>query len=204
MATDNFKRVYGTGDQAELHRIYDAWAETYDTDLLASGYVTPGRVARALAEFLHDKSAPVFDFACGTGLSGAALAAEGFTVIDGVDLSAAMLDRARDRSVYRHLRRIGEDEDPGLEPGQYAAITAVAAISPGAAPAAYLDRMIAGLAPGGLFAFSYNDQALEDEDYSTRLAAQIQSGAVRVLFEEWGDHFTGRGSHAVVYVLEKT
>ena len=67
----------------ETKALYTDWAKTYDSDVTGAGYATPGRVARALAE-VADLTAPLLDFGCGTGLSGVALAAEGFTAIDGV------------------------------------------------------------------------------------------------------------------------
>ena len=145
-----FDRAYGTTEQGEVQDLYEDWAATYDDDVIENGYETPGRCAAALAEFLSPPDTPIFDFACGTGLSGAALASLGFTVIDGVDISEAMLDVARKRGIYRDLRQTEPEDPPGLTPGQYGAIAAMGALSPGAAPAHYLDWLLDGLTPGGL------------------------------------------------------
>jgi predicted TPR repeat methyltransferase len=204
MSDDIFKRVYATTEPAAVEGLYDEWAGRYDADVTAKGYVTPARCAAALSAHLPDRAAPILDFACGTGLSGAALAAEGFTVIDGVDLSGAMLEAARRRGVYRSLIKVAPDADLPAAPGDHAAIAAVGAVSPGAAPAHYLDRLLDALAPGGLLLLSYNDHTLAEPAYTDRLTRALDRGAVRERFREHGDHLTGLGSKSTVYVLEKT
>ena len=79
--------------------LYNEWAETYDAELGEGGYATPARLAAALGAAEANRDAPVLDFGCGTGLSGAALAAAGFTHVR--DLQALPLADL--------LRRIGSD-----------------------------------------------------------------------------------------------
>ena len=203
MARDFFDQVYRTTAQDAVETLYDDWASSYDDDVTGNDYRTPGRVAAALAAHLPARETPVLDFACGTGLSGAALAAAGFTVIDGCDLSAPMLETARGRGIYRHLVKLAPDEAPAVAPGNYGAIAAIGALSPGAAPAYYLDILLARLAPGGLLALSYNDHTLAEPDYTTRLAQAVKSGTVAERFREHGDHLVKLGSKSTVYILEK-
>lgn len=58
------------------------------------------------------------DLACGTGRTGAWLAARGVPAIDGVDLTSAMLERARARRIYRRLQ-LGSVTDTGLPDASY-------------------------------------------------------------------------------------
>lgn len=203
MAQEFFDRAYKTTEQKDVKSLYKDWAETYEEDVIGHGYASPARCAAALSKFLTPKDAPIFDFACGTGLSGLALSKVGFTVIDGADISPEMLQTAKARGIYRDLTLAEPDAPPSILPGDYAAITAIGAISPGAAPAIYLDHLIRRLAPGGLIAFSYNDHTLADARYTDQLASQLSSGAVRELFHEEGDHLSELGSKSIVYVLEK-
>ena len=203
MTRDIFKRVYATTDPSDVEALYDEWAGRYDDDVTANGYATPARCAAALATHLPDRGAPILDFACGTGLSGAALAAEGFTVIDGVDLSDAMLRAARARGLYRCLTKIAPDDPLPARPGDYVAIAAIGAVSPGAAPAHYLDMLLDCLAPGGLLLLSYNDHTLSDPNYTGRLERVLDSGVATERFREHGDHLVKLGSKSTVYVLEK-
>ncbi len=192
--------------QEETVKLYADWAENYEADVAAYGYATPGRVAKMLAAHLPEPSAPILDFGCGTGLSGKALADAGFTTLDGTDASAEMLIRAEAKGLYRALFKanLGGVSD-AIRPGTYAAITAVGAISLGAAPAALLTPLLDRLGQGGLLVFSYNDATLIDPAYMQVICDLQVKGHARVLAADYGPHLPqkegARGS--TVYVLER-
>ena len=196
-------KVYGVKTDAENRALYDAWSATYDDEVTEHGYITPVRCAAALAGHLADHKAPILDFGCGTGLSGAALAAVGFHVIDGCDLSDGMLATARERGVYRDLRQVEPDAPLDVAVGDYAAIAAIGVISTGAAPASTLDTLLGLLNPGGMIVFSFNDHALADPSFEARVKANLDAKAVRQLHRDYGDHLPGMGLKSAVYVLEK-
>lgn len=193
-------KVYGLETAEDARKLYDAWSGSYDAEVGENGYATPARLAEALARHASDRSAPILDFGCGTGLSGAALAAEGFTTIDGCDLSAEMLKGAADKGCYRRLWQVEANEPI---PTGYATITATGVISIGAAPIALYDTLLAAVAPGGLIALSFNDHTLEDASYEAKLRARTDDGTTRLLFQEYGTHLPGIGLKSSVYVLEK-
>ena len=202
--TDTFlDKAYGARDPAETRKLYDDWAASYETELNGNGYATPGRCATALAQFSKDKSAPVLDFGCGTGLSGLALKLAGFDVIDGVDLSADMIAQAGEKQTYRALRQIEAGEPFAHAPGDYAAIAAIGVIGAGAAPISVFDQLMGGLGSSGLLVFSFNDHALEDPVNEARVHEWTDSGAAALLFREHGDHIPGIDLKSVVYVIEK-
>lgn len=94
----------------ELH--YDKWADSYDKELLEEyGYCAHEIGAKALAETQIPFDSPILDVGCGTGLAGVELSRFGYTKIDGLDVSAGMLERARNQGTYRQLfqKRIGVD-----------------------------------------------------------------------------------------------
>lgn len=62
------------------------------------------------------------DLACGTGRIGAWLCAHGVKEIDGVDLTPEMLDRARQRNIYRSLR-IADVANTGFASAAYDLVT---------------------------------------------------------------------------------
>lgn len=196
-------KVYSARDAGETRDLYDAWSNSYEAELSEIGYVTPGRCAAALARFSADKRAPILDFGCGTGLSGLAFRAAGFEVIDGVDLSAEMLAKAREKDVYRLLTVVEAGKPLGHKPGTYAAICAVGVIGAGAAPISVFDTLMRGLARGGLLVLSFNDHSLADPVNEARVMEWTDCGAARLLFREYGDHLPGMGMKANVYVIEK-
>ncbi len=199
--TDTFlDKAYGARDAASTRKLYDDWAASYEAELGENGYATPGRCAAALAEFSKDKSAPILDFGCGTGLSGLALKLAGFDIIDGVDLSADMIAQASDKGVYRALKQIEAGDEPA---GGYVAIAAIGVIGAGAAPISVFDQLMNALASGGLLVFSFNDHALEDPVNEARVHEWTDCGAARLLFREYGAHIPGIDLKANVYVLDK-
>ncbi len=94
---------------------YGEWVTTYeqtvedamDIHLLESLDEVPWPTIRTAA-----------DLGCGTGRTGAWLAERGIPLIDGVDLTPEMLDRARAREVYRRLVE-ADVSSTGLESGAY-------------------------------------------------------------------------------------
>ncbi|MEM6374286.1 MAG: methyltransferase domain-containing protein, partial [Pseudomonadota bacterium] len=138
---------------------------------------------------------------CGTGLSGLALKLAGFETIDGLDLSAEMLDLARSKDVYRHLDQIEAGAD--LPKKDYMLCAAIGVIGAGAAPISVLHTLMRALPRDGRLVLSFNDHALEDPANEAGIAEWTDPGAARLLFKEHGPHLPGIGLKSNVYVLEK-
>lgn len=199
--TDRFlDKVYTARTADETRELYDDWSASYEAEVAENGYATPGRCAEALAQFMSNKSAPVLDFGCGTGLSGLALKLAGFTTIDGVDLSADMLAQAESKSVYRTLSQIAADSPID---GDYQAIAAIGVIGAGAAPISTFDLIMHALPKGGKFVLSFNDHALADPVHEARISEWCDCSAARLLFKEYGPHLPGLNMKSNVYVIEK-
>jgi len=205
MANKHLDRVYQASGNAEMREIYDEWAKDYDNDVVGNGYLTPARVAEALTRFVPDRDTPIMDYGCGTGLSGLALKKAGFTTIDGADLSAGMLERARATGAYRKLQHVDPDAALDRQLGDYTVFAAVGVISKGAAPAFVYDDVLGLMDTGDLLAFSLNDLSLQDPDYAPLVPDSVAAGKVKVLFEEHGPHLAkyGDNSGSTVYVLER-
>jgi len=95
----------GAGDapartsQAQLLSVYDVRSRFWDQE---SGYFGAALVAEALRRRAQSAALDMLDIGCGTGLVGAQvrdLAAR----LDGVDISSAMLEKAKARGVYNNL-----------------------------------------------------------------------------------------------------
>ena len=197
-------KAYLARDAAGTRRLYDDWSSTYEAEVAENGYATPGRCAAALAQFMPDLALPVLDFGCGTGLSGLALRAHGFSVIDGIDLSADMLKQAEGKGIYRSLQQTEAGHPLAHQAGEYAAITAIGVIGAGAAPIEIFDLLMEGLASDGRFVFSFNDHALEDPSNEAKLEDYLDRKAASLLFKQHGDHLPGIGLGSNVYVIAKT
>jgi Predicted methyltransferase (contains TPR repeat) len=202
--TDRFlDKVYAVSGAEATRDLYDAWSASYDAEVSENGYATPSRCADALAQAIEDRSKPILDFGCGTGLSGLALRLSGFTTIDGIDLSAEMLSQAEAKGVYRSLRQVDADA-PLTDTKDYAAITAIGVIGAGAAPLSVLDTLFNALGQSGLLCFSFNDHTLEDPAFEARVTDLVASGKARLLQREYGPHLPKLDLNSAVYVIQKT
>lgn len=186
----------------ETVEMYQGWAASYDEDVAAYGYATPARIAEALRATGVNLSRPVLDFGCGTGLSGDALRRAGFQTIDGCDVSAEMLARARARGIYRRLWT-AEPGAPGFARGDYGAIVATGVVSLGAAPPDTLRLLTDRLAPGDLLVFSYNQPTVADPAYAAALDAEVAEGRAEILARETGPHLPEKDMTADVITLRR-
>lgn len=196
-------KSYALDGAEAIRKHYDSWAASYDAEIAENGYATPGRIASALKKYLTDPQSAVLDFGCGTGLAGLALRAAGFAVVDGLDPSPEMLEQARAKGAYRQLSQLDITDKAPVQAGSYRAIVGCGLLSKGAAPPATFDVVMRGLDRGGLFAFSYNDHALEDRAYTGKLNDWLDCSGARLLFREYGDHLPGINLKSTVYVIEK-
>lgn len=195
--------AYDLPDAATTRAFYDDWAASYDAEIAANGYVTPRRCAEALAA-TADRNEPVLDLGCGTGLSGVALAAAGFTTIDGAEPSAEMRARAEARGVYRAVHAIEPEIPLPFAAGTFAHVVAAGVISPGHAPPETVDKALEILPTGGCLVFSLNDHALAEPDFAGKADQVVADGQACLLHRNHGPHLPGIGLESTVYVLQKT
>ncbi|ESY10761.1 MULTISPECIES: NAD(P)-binding domain-containing protein [unclassified Mesorhizobium] len=98
------------GDVDRLTRFYRGWASSYELDVGQDRYCGPMIVAELAgtvqtAYLANERAAiAILDAGCGTGLVGVELERLGFRLIDGIDLSEAMAEQARQTGVYRDVQ----------------------------------------------------------------------------------------------------
>ena len=202
MTTTYLDKIY-SADSADLRPFYAQWAQSYDQEVGENGYVTPLRIAEALARHVKDLSIPILDYGCGTGVSGQAFQEAGFLTIDGVDISAEMLKVAAQKKIYRRLEVFAPEIGPNVKLGAYQIIAAVGVIGAGAAPLAVLNKIMALLAPKGLLVFSFNDHTLEDPAYDGLVEDYVKQGQAVLHLKEYGDHLPKQKINSNIYILEK-
>jgi predicted TPR repeat methyltransferase len=158
-----------------VERLFDDYAPTFDDHLAALGYRAHERLIEPLRAPAGDRFASALDLGCGTGHCGPLLRPKAQR-LEGVDLSAAMLERARARGVYDaldhadlldHLRRTPQRHD--------LVIAADVFIYFGA-----LDDVFAAVAnamrPGGTFCFTVESTG-DDADHVLRSSLRYAHSA---------------------------
>jgi SAM-dependent methyltransferase len=138
---------------AETRAEWDAAAATFD-DEPDHGLRDPAvrRAWRALlTEAFPEAPARVADLGCGTGSLSVLLAEDGH-LVHGVDLSDAMIYRARAKAAAAGVRAVftqGDAAEPGLEQGGFDVVLSRHVLWALPDPAAALARWVVLLAPGG-------------------------------------------------------
>jgi predicted TPR repeat methyltransferase len=147
------RRAYDLSDQDEGQQLYADWAATYDTTMLDGlGYVSPARLVERFAAAVDWRDRLVLDVGCGTGLVGVGLAEHGFASVDGLDLSQAMLDQARQRGIYGELLQADLTKSLALADATYNAVVCNGTFTSGHVDAKCLDELLRVLVPGGVLA----------------------------------------------------
>ena len=108
-------------ETADVRSGYEVWSETYDAKMT-------DRIDRPLLEAMRFdwRGTVVLDQACGTGRIGAWLRQKGASAIDGLDMTEAMLDKARGKGIYRTLL-LADVRSTGLPDASYDAVVQVLA-----------------------------------------------------------------------------
>ncbi|HXD18651.1 MAG TPA: tetratricopeptide repeat protein [Vicinamibacterales bacterium] len=104
LAACSGRDVPSRASDAYVEAVFDSFAASFDAKLTVLMYRAPQLVATMLAEsgLEADGTRDVLDVGCGTGLCGPLLRQYAARLV-GVDLSAKMLDQARERGVYDEL-----------------------------------------------------------------------------------------------------
>ncbi|PKO57492.1 MAG: hypothetical protein CVU25_07895 [Betaproteobacteria bacterium HGW-Betaproteobacteria-19] len=87
-----------------VESVFDSFADSFDAKLSALTYRAPQLVAEAVDQVYGKggQALDILDAGCGTGLCGPLLAPHARSLV-GIDLSAPMLSKARERKVYDQL-----------------------------------------------------------------------------------------------------
>ncbi len=104
LAACSGRDVPSRASDAYVETVFDSFAASFDAKLTLLMYRAPQLVATLLGEsgIEANRTHDVLDIGCGTGLCGPLLREYAARLV-GVDLSAKMLDQARERGVYDEL-----------------------------------------------------------------------------------------------------
>lgn len=149
------RRADGMADYVPL--LFDGYADKFDKHLGSLQYHVPEKLREALEPFRPANGfAAALDLGCGTGLVGLAIRDIAPT-IDGIDIAPKMIEQAKARNLYRHLRAGDTVEVLGADPdfaGPYDLVTSADVFIYVGPLEATFATLRARMAPGAIFAFS--------------------------------------------------
>ena len=156
---------------AQLLKIYDVRSRFWDQE---TGYFAHAKVADALRAHAPQASLDILDIGCGTGLVGEAVRASARR-LDGVDLSPAMLEKAKAKGIYDRLEQADITAFLAAHRQSYDAILGAATLIHFGSLESVLQAAAHALRENGLFIFTLF--AGETEDFALPASDRLaQSG----------------------------
>ncbi|MBF9044189.1 methyltransferase domain-containing protein [Rhodobacterales bacterium HKCCE4037] len=161
---------------------YNAWADSYEAELMAGGYRLPWIAAAAFAAHVPRGTTPILDAGCGGGLQAEPLHLLGYAGMTGLDLSPGMLEVARAKGIYETLVEGALGDDLPFESNHFAATMSVGVITPGHAPPNSFDELVRVTKPGGWLVFALRHDDGQDLAYLDAIARHEAEGSWREVF----------------------
>ncbi len=162
-------RVYAAKSTAELEDAYHQWADEYDADMMATGYLHIPVIVGLVSRFVPRKDAAILDAGVGTGQVGSILSILGYNNLNGFDMSQAMLAKARARKVYAELKQGVLGEKLGYGDKSFDAVISTGTFTTGHAPASGLDELVRILEPGGVLMATFGTIVWEEQGFKSRI-----------------------------------
>ena len=173
------RRAYALSTPDEGAELYREWAHTYDQTMLDGlGYRSPQRLVDQLVRHVPWRDQPVLDIGCGTGLVGVELAARGIGTIDGLDLSAPMMDEAMQRGLYRAAIAADLMQPLPIADGAYGAAISTGTFTSGHVGAACLDEIVRVLRPGGFLSCTVHHAVWDELGFADAFARLERDGVI--------------------------
>jgi SAM-dependent methyltransferase len=173
--------VFGAGSQEDLVSAYGTWAARYDEDMHALDLRGPEIVAAMAARYLRDRASPILDVGAGTGRIRELLTILGYGHLVALDLSEAMLARAREQGVYRELHRGALGGPLAFGDDTFAAVVAAGVFTAGHAPPGSFDELLRVTRPSGLLIFTLATSAYEGGGFKDKIDALEAEGRWRLV-----------------------
>ena len=175
------ERAYALTTPDEAKALYRDWAISYDQHLERGlHYIAPARIAQIFASVLADRTASILDIGCGTGLVGAYLVDHGYSVIDGLDFSAEMLDQARNKRIYKTLIQADLNSVLDLPDQIYEAGISCGTFTHGHVKADALDEILRVLKSGARFACTIHRDVWQSAGFDIKLAELRAAGVAEL------------------------
>lgn len=203
------QRAYALKCAPDAEKLYNEWANSYDTDLEGEEYASPERTVEAVVKNLDDNkpNLNILDAGCGTGMVGDCFqksSLSGKFTIDGLDLAPGMLQVARKKGIYGDLETADLTKPINRTDGSYDVVTCVGTLTKGHVGPAVLNEFVRVTAKGGLVVGTVHDEIWESHGYKSVVEGLARAGEVDVVStDEFGIlRETSEGGRMVV--LRKT
>ncbi|WP_170750415.1 class I SAM-dependent DNA methyltransferase [Ruegeria lacuscaerulensis] len=167
-ASNNLSSAFAVRGNEALETQYDDWANTYDQDNAAMGFRLPVLATAFFARWVPI-GGKVLDAGCGTGLASENLHILGYRDLVGIDLSNAMLGRARETGVFSDLRRMVMGQRLDFASNAFSAAIVTGVFTEGHAPHSSFDELIRIVKPGGHIVLNVREDIYQNHGFREKM-----------------------------------
>ena len=194
---DKLAWIYSSKNNQELAERYDQWASEYDRELQEDyGWQIPQLMADALNNYAL-KSGRILDAGAGTGLVGQFLGTLGYDNLVAMDLSNEMLNKAREKGVYREFHQMDMAETLNFPDDSFDAVVCAGVLTFSHAPAKSLYEMVRVTRPGGHILYSLRTDAYESMGFDDITSELESDGKWQLVDRKGHQSFTEKEQEVV-------
>ena len=174
--SEHLQSAFGAKSSQEAAEVYDSWAEGYERRVLSWGYATPAVACWFFGRYVQPSDgAAVLDAGAGTGMMGDVLSPLGYHDLTAIDISERMLDFARNKGLYKHLRQMELGSQLDLPTDAFSAVVSTGVFTAGHAPPESFDELIRARS-GGYMIFSVRTDVYEEGGFKEKQEALEREG----------------------------
>ena len=161
---DSFLHNESLKEENDKEKVYDQWAESYEDYVNSLNYLGPQNLAREVFDFLENSgkdNLKILDFGCGTGLVGMEIsklfAGKYYFTLDGIDISEQMIQKSREKNIYRQIWQLDLFKDVLPQQYQYDFIVSSGVFLEGHVSFKMVDILLNSVKPFGSIFFTLRE-----------------------------------------------
>ena len=162
--------IYKLKTTEDVMKYYDEWSKKnkYDKDMVDWNYTGPKETVDVLKKHALNKDVKILDAGCGTGLVGIELKKNGYSNIDGADLSQKLLNLVP-KGYYNWLKQIDLNKQLKIKNNIYDVVMCVGTFTFGHVKPPALDEFIRITKNKGLICFTINEGIYEEYGFDKKI-----------------------------------
>ena len=162
--------IYQLNTAGEVLKYYKNWTrkKKFNKDMVDWNYTAPKNAVSLIKKYAVKKNIKILDAGCGSGLVGIEMKKNGYTNIDGVDLSQDMINLIP-KGVYKNLEVANLNKPLKFENYKYDVVICVGTFTYGHVKNHALDEFIRITKPNGFVCFTVNEGIYKDYCFDKKI-----------------------------------
>jgi predicted TPR repeat methyltransferase len=157
-----------------------------------------------MQEHLTDKEGIILDIGCGTGLTANELYKAGYTNLHGIDLSADMVEIARERGIYRGLVAGDVNQPLDYKTKSFDGVISSGTFTHGHVGPEPLTEIFRIMKPGGILACTIHQDLWQQRHFDLAFQELEKQDQARCLSRKFGSYYVDHEPEGYFCVYRKT